>query len=252
MTLQTVGLCRDGILHDVNFAARRGEITTIIGPNGAGKSTLLAYLAGIARPTVGDVLLDGSPLAALSSRERARAISLVAQDTTVGADMRVEQLVETGRHPHIGRFDTATDDDRLRIAHALTLTATGHLAGRTVSSLSGGERQRVHIARALAQNAPYMLLDEPTSALDLKHQADVEKLLRSARSEGRAVVAVVHDLGLAARMSDTVTLLARGQVLAAGSVEETITEELIAQAYDVPVRIHTDPFTHSPVVTVVT
>lgn len=250
--LRATGLSRAGILHDVEFSARRGEITTIIGPNGAGKSTLLTHLAGLVRPERGQVLLDDTPLPSLGARERARAMSLVPQDTTAGAEMRVHQLVETGRHPHIGRFDRASGEDRRRIADALALTGTEHLATRTVASLSGGERQRVHIARALAQDAPFMLLDEPTSALDLKHQAGIEELMRSARDGGRAVVAVVHDLSLAARVSDTVTLLAQGKVAASGPPDSTITEEVIGAAYDVPVRIHRDPFTHTPIVTVLT
>ena len=128
-------------------------------------------------------------------------------------------------------------------------TDTTHLAGRLVGTLSGGERQRVHIARALAQDTPVLLLDEPVSALDLRHQVAVADLLRGRAAEGRTVVTVVHDLTLAARLSDRVAVLVDGTLRAQGTTAETLTEEIISAAYGVRARLHTNPFTRTPVIT---
>jgi len=219
-------------LVDVDARVAPGETLGVIGPNGSGKSTLIRVLAGVRRPTGGDVLLGGRPLHAVSRRERARTIALVPQETHLAFPIRVRDLVLLGRAPHTGRFGLERGED-LRAAHdAMERAEVLELAERSVDELSGGERQRVVLARALAQDARILLLDEPTAFLDLKHEVVLLDLVRElCRTRRLAVVVVLHDLNLAAMYCDRLLLLDRGRAHATGPPDAVLTYADLCAVY---------------------
>jgi iron complex transport system ATP-binding protein len=223
---------------DLELAA--GELLLLAGRNGAGKTTLLRAAAGLVRPDAGRVALDGRPLAAFSRRELARQIALVPQDTLVPFPFSAGQLVLLGRTPHLGILSFESKTDVAAAEAALARLGLGALADRSVLELSGGERQLVHLARALAQDAPVLLLDEPTAHLDLAHRALVLGCLRELAREGRAVLAVSHDLA-AARFANRVAFLAEGRLAAAGEPADVLRPETIRAAFGVEAEVLVTP-----------
>lgn len=224
------------VFSDVTIDAQSGEVVAIIGPNGAGKSTLVRILAGIEKPRTGTVRLDEVELRALDPRHRARRIGVLleAPDATFGFTAR--ELVLLGRYPHLGRMGFASDDDLARADDALMALRLEPLADRPYPTLSSGERQRVGLARLVCQAPAVMLLDEPTSRLDPQHALHVAGLLRGAADAGRIVIAVVHDLDLAAKLADRVVVLAEGGVIADGPPGEVLTPALIQRVWHVRAR----------------
>jgi len=230
------------VLAGVDLALAHGEFAGLIGPNGSGKTTLVRALAGRLPAHSGAVLLDGAPMAAMARREVARRLAVVPQISTPPFEFTVREVVAMGRTPHLGRLQGERAEDRQAVARALALTDVTGLADRPVTELSGGEYQRVVIARALAQEAPVMLLDEPVSHLDIGHQVEILELLaRLNRDEGRTILAVSHDLNLAACYCDRLIALDEGRVVAGGTPAEIITEALIERLYDCRVVIDTGP-----------
>ncbi len=213
----------------VSAALRPGEVTAICGPNGAGKSTLLQCLAGLLAPESGGALLDGTPLASLHSRERARAIGYLPQDGEIAWDLSVRNLVALGRLPHSGDGDTQTDA-------ALAALDLEQFASRPVSTLSGGERARALLARVLAGEPRWILADEPLAALDLGHQIALVAHLKRAAREGAGVVLVLHDVALAMNRADRVLVLERGRLVADGAPEEALDPAVIEGVWGVPAR----------------
>ncbi len=173
------------VFEHVSFSLSPGEVVGLVGPNGSGKSTLLRLLLGLLTPTHGRVLLDDRPIQNLSRKAIARQTAFVPQDTALDVAFRVRDIVAMGRNPYLGCFQPETPEDQSAIEWALTATATQSLAGRQVQELSGGERQRVMLARALAQQAPLLLLDEPTANLDVAHQLDMLSLVQSVIHDNR-------------------------------------------------------------------
>jgi iron complex transport system ATP-binding protein len=210
-------------LDGVDATVLPGEILGIIGPNGSGKSTLVRALAGVREPDRGSVRLDGRELREIGRRQRGRAIALVPQETRVSFPLRVRELVLLGRSPHTGAFGFEGPRDREIVARAMERADVSHLADRRIDELSGGERQRAVLARALAQEAPVLLLDEPTTYLDLRHTVDLLDLVRRlCREESLAVAVVLHDLNLAGLYCDRLVLLDRGRTHAAGAPGEVL------------------------------
>nr|WP_189101320.1 ABC transporter ATP-binding protein [Deinococcus knuensis] len=221
-----------------------GEFTAVIGPNGAGKSTLLRALIGLTPVTRGEVRLAGRPLRSWSRAERSRALAFLAQSEGLPAAARVRDVVALGRGAGDWRFGLLprspwTAEDEAAVDAALDRTDTRRFEDRRVSELSGGEAQRAALARALAAQPRFLLLDEPTNHLDLAYALDVVRYLRCEVAGGLGVVAVLHDLNLAAR-ADRLVLLHAGQVLATGTPREVLTPANLLAAYGVRVRVVQD------------
>ncbi|GBE56940.1 MAG TPA: ABC transporter ATP-binding protein [Euryarchaeota archaeon] len=222
------------ILKGISLAPREGSLLGVIGPNGSGKTTLLKTLSNILKPISGVVYLNGSEIGSLTSRETARNLAVVPQDTGVGFDFTAYELVLMGRTPHIGRFEKESRTDRNIAADAMRLTHTEDLKDRLVTTLSGGERQKVVIAKALSQEPNVLLLDEPTANLDIKNQLEVMGLIKNAVI-GRGITAImaIHDINLAARYCDEMMLLRLGEIYASGPPKAVLTKENIKAVFGV-------------------
>jgi iron complex transport system ATP-binding protein len=229
------------VLDRVSFALNPGELVGLVGPNGSGKSTLLRLLLGIIPANRGCILLDGTPIRSLSRKAIARHAAFVPQDTAIEAAFTARDIVAMGRNPHLGRFQSETLDDRAAIEWALAVTSTQHLTARFVQELSGGERQRVMLARALAQQAPLLLLDEPTANLDVAHQLDMLTQVRSVARDDRCALIALHDFNLAARFCDRILMLADGHLVAQGKPEAVITEHHLATYFHIRAKVRWEP-----------
>jgi iron complex transport system ATP-binding protein len=220
---------------------RPGEWLCIIGPNGAGKSSLLKAVAGLADHS-GRVLVDGAPLRARSSRRRAQLVAYVPQSPVLPPGMTGAEYVMLGRNPFVTHFGTESAHDVAMVHDVVERLDLADLARRDVETLSGGERQRLVIARAIAQEAPVLLLDEPTSALDIGHQQQALELVdRLRREHGLTVVSAMHDLTLAGIYSDRLVLMHEGSTVASGTAEDVLRPETLGEFYGVNVRVHREP-----------
>jgi len=236
----TVRYGRRVALDGFTDTVRPGEWLCLIGPNGAGKSSLLRAVAGLV-PSTGRVLVDGSPLRLRAARRRAELVAYVSQSPQLPDDMTGAEYVLLGRNPYIGYFGSETAHDRELAADVLRRLDLEAFARRPLASLSGGERQRLVIARALAQEAPVLLLDEPTSALDIGHQQQALELVdRLRREHGLTVVSAMHDLTLAGLYADRLSLLHHGHVVATGPAAQVLRAETLSEFYGVSVRVHLD------------
>lgn len=237
------------ILEKVSLVIRAGEFVGLIGANGSGKTTLLRILLNLLPAQLGEVFLGGDLIKSLSRREIARRATLVRQETTIDFDFTAREIVAMGRNPYLGRFTPERAADREAIANAMQRTETESFAKRLITELSGGERQRVHIARAVAQETPLVLLDEPTSNLDLTHQFDALQLIRNVtRAGGKAALAAIHDLSLAARFCDRLLLLSNGRIVADGAPPDVITETNLLNHFGLRARVKRDDETGSLIV----
>lgn len=220
----------------VDLEIRPAEMLGIVGPNGAGKSTLMGVLAGVRSPYEGACLFDGRQIVEWNRRALARRVAFIPQSLRLEFPFTAEQVVFMGRTPHCrGLFETAAD--RAAVERALELTDAAQFAERPFGELSGGERQRVVLASALAQEPEALLLDEPTTFLDLKHQLALYGLLRNLARQGKAVVAVTHDLNLAATYSDRLVVMACGQKVADGPPSEVLRAEMVRRVFGAEVEV---------------
>jgi iron complex transport system ATP-binding protein len=233
----TVRLGGRPVVREVTARVERGEWVALIGPNGAGKTTLLRAIAGLVRHE-GHVSLFGRAAADLERRERARLLAVVPQEPETPPWLTVAEYALMGRTPHLGPLAREGAADRDAAARALDRLGLEPFAERALGTISGGERQRVVVARALAQEAPIVLLDEPTAALDIGHQQQALELLDALRSaDGLTLVAAMHDLTLAAQYADRVLLLAEGRIVADGTPADVLTESALAEHYGASVRV---------------
>lgn len=239
---ERVGLRLDGryVLQDIGLRFNSCCLTVMVGPNGAGKSSLMRLLAGLSRPDDGAVRLAGMALDTLSATERARQIAYVPQDRSLVWPMPVRDLVMLGRLPHGATCERASVADWQAVDEALERTRISDLAQREVTRLSGGEKARVMLARALATRAPVLLVDEPIAALDPHHQWVIMELLKQEAASGAIVVAVLHDLALAARFADHLVMLDHGQVVGAGGPTDILTPQKLADIFGINARIGHD------------
>lgn len=220
----------------------------IVGPNGSGKSTLLKVAAGLLAPDAGEVALNGRPLAQLRRRAIARELGFLPQECPALFEYSVEQVAAMGRHAHGGVLEMSNPGDREAVARALAAVQLEPLRRRPVSQLSGGERRRTWIAAALAQEPEILLLDEPTQSLDLHQAAAVMEVLVRRAAAGMRVVAVLHDLNLAALYCDRLVLLRAGRVVADGLPAEILTPQRIADVYGDKIEVLRHPETQNPLV----
>ena len=236
------------VLRGIDFDLRAGEVLAVVGPNGSGKSTLLRAITGLIPLYGGEVHIDGVLLRELSAMERARRCAVQPQVEAPMFDYTVGQFVLLGRHPHRNPLAPASPQDRAASSLAMEQTDLAGFESRSIRSLSTGEWQRTLLARALAQDAPLLLLDEPAAHLDPGHRFAVHTLLRRlAREHNRAVLCVSHDLNLAAEFSDRMLILSRGTVRATGSPEVVLTEEILQDVFRCSaLRVTKNPFTGRP------
>jgi iron complex transport system ATP-binding protein len=227
------------VLRGADFTVAHGEFVGLVGPNGAGKTTLLRSLAGLQAAETAAHRLNGADFGILSPRSRAAALAYLPQQAGAAWPLRVERLVALGRLPHLDPWRRPGPEDAAAIARALAATGCTALAARPVNELSGGERARVMLARALATEPEILLADEPVSGLDPHHRLQVIELLRDRADAGHAVVAVLHDLSLAARYCDRVTVIADGRVAADGPPAAMLTPGLMRSVFRVEALIET-------------
>ncbi|HSG65829.1 MAG TPA: ABC transporter ATP-binding protein [Gammaproteobacteria bacterium] len=221
------------LLDDASLALGHGELVGLIGPNGAGKSTLLRAIVGTHARESGRVLLDEKPLESYGARTRARAIAYLPQDRRIEWPLPSRAVVMLGRYPYTRGFGPPDRASEAAVDRALAAVDAMALADRDATVLSGGERTRVLLARALAVEAPLLLADEPVAGLDAYHQLHVMEILRETAHRGTGVLAVLHDLTLAARYLDRVVLLHEGVVVANGPPAEVLTEDNLRRVYRV-------------------
>ncbi|KXG78921.1 heme ABC transporter ATP-binding protein [Thermotalea metallivorans] len=235
------------ILDNVSLTIKAGSFTSIIGPNGSGKSTLLKNISASLKPNRGTVMLGERDVGLMTSKEIARHVAVVPQETHVAFSFSVFDIVMMGRSPYLRRFQKESPADFQIVRQAMEQTGTWGLKDRPIDELSGGERQRVIIARALAQAPTLILLDEPTSHLDIQHQIEILELLETlCKEKGLTVVAVLHDMNLAARYSSDLVLLKNGKIVEVGNAEQVITYENLKKVYAMEMIIERNPFTGTP------
>ncbi|MGO1544100.1 MAG: ABC transporter ATP-binding protein [Gulosibacter sp.] len=223
----TLARGRDFVFEAPALEFEPGHIVGVLGPNGAGKSTLLSILAGHVTPNSGSVRWSGSTKRQLGSREWAKRVAYIAQETAQAPSFTVRQFVELGRVPFRGLFQPYTRTDQIAVDEALHRCDISHLAEAPFAELSGGQRQRAKIARALAQEPRVLILDEPTNHLDLAAIRDTMALLRSLATGNVTLIVSLHDLDLATVVTDTVAIVADGRVHAVGPTASTLTADAI-------------------------
>ena len=223
------------VSHDLSVEIPHGKITIIVGPNACGKSTLLRAMSRLLTPEKGVVMLDGKAVNSVGSKEFARRLGLLPQQSQAPYGITVGDLAARGRYPHQKMLQQWSYDDEAAVRRALSACGVLDLADRPVDELSGGQRQRVWISLLLAQDPPTMLLDEPTTYLDIANQLEVLELVRQLnQDEGRTMVLVLHDLMLAARYADHLIVMHDGAIAATGPVPEVLTEQLLGRGLPDP------------------
>jgi iron complex transport system ATP-binding protein len=247
----TVSYDTTEILRDISFTTAPGEWMGILGPNGSGKTTLVRALLKLLPKQSGEVHFTSSPhsgdLAGHSKKQLARLVAVVPQEVELGLEFTALQVVLLGRIPYLNGFSFESEADLQAAQEALRLTRTEALAHRPFCRLSGGEQQRVLLAKALAQDAPFLFLDEPTSHLDINYQIEMLELVRQLRGEKAVtVLSVLHDLNLAAAYCDRILALKEGRIAALGPPSEVLTPELISQVFAAQVSVARNPLTGFP------
>jgi iron complex transport system ATP-binding protein len=228
-----VRLGRRDVLQGLSATLRPGALVGVIGPNGAGKSTLIRAMLGLVPLAGGKVAIDGEALARLHPRALARRVAYLPQGQTLHWPLTVERLVALGRLPHLGPMSRISAADESAVQDAMARADVTDLASRVATELSGGERARAMLARALAVGAPALAVDEPLASLDPGHQIDVMDLLAREAHEGKLVVAVLHDLTMAARYCDRLLMVNGGELVADGTPQEVLTADRLRAVYGV-------------------
>lgn len=232
------------LLHPLGLDLPTGRFIALVGHNGSGKSTLLKLLARQQAPTEGEIRFMGQPAKTWSARSLARRLAYMPQNTPPAAGMLVKELVALGRYPWHGALGRFGAQDQAKVDEAIERTGIAPFADRLVDTLSGGERQRAWLAMMIAQDADCFLLDEPTSALDVNHQIEVLSLVRDlVRDKGITVIAVLHDINMAARFCDMIVALHSGQLIARATPEEIMTPDELFRIYNVQMDVIYRPTT---------
>lgn len=249
LSIENISAGYDGklVLHNVSMKARTGRFIGLIGPNGSGKTTLLRVISGVLVPNVGQVLLQGTRLEKIGRRNLAKTMACLTQDPSLVLSFTVREIILMGRSPHLPKIGRETTRDFEIAKNAMELADVSHLAERLITEISGGERQRALIAMCLAQEPKILLLDEPTNHLDIAHQLSALDLIRKLNLQtGMTIVAVFHDLNLAAEYCDKLLVLKRGRVEAFGSPEDVLTADMILKVYGAKVQTLQNPVSNKP------
>lgn len=234
------------VLRDISCEFDPGRFYAILGPNGSGKTTLLDILSGFRSSDTGSLSIDGAPMGALPKRKIARTLALVSQDYDIRFPFTVEEVVLMGRHPYIDRFSRPSVSDMAKVEEAMALTGISQLRQSRITEVSGGEMQRSVFARALCQDTPFLLLDEAFANMDIRHTMQLLRLLRQYTDAGtKTVVAVLHDLNLAAMWADALILLKQGRILVQGDTPSVFTEANLKTVFDIESQVRFNPFTRS-------
>lgn len=233
------------ILESLNINFEKGKFYSIIGPNGCGKTTFLKNISKIIEPKKGSVLIENLDITDLKNKEIAKKISSVPQNTILDFEFSTLDIVLMGRSPYIARFHSENNNDMDIVKNAMKMTNTWDLREKNICALSGGEQQRVLIARAIAQDTDILLLDEPISHLDLYHQIEFLDTLKFL-NKSLTVIAVLHDLNLAAQYSDYLILMKSGKIISNGTPEEVITIKNMSEVYNMDVCLLDNPITGKP------
>lgn len=233
-------------LAELDITLAPGRFYGIVGPNGCGKTTLLDLLTGGKSPDRGSVFFRDRPVAEYRRRDLARLVALVPQDFAIDFAFTVQEVVLMGRHPHIGRFASPGLEDWCQVDAAMAAIGISHFKDRFVNELSGGEKQRVVVARALAQHTPYLLFDEATSSLDVQYTMQIFNVAqRLVKEEGRTVIAVIHNLNLAAAYCDELIFMEKGRVAACGPTDTVLDPGMIKKVFGVESRVAFDEFSNT-------
>jgi iron complex transport system ATP-binding protein len=232
----------------VSLSCPPARVTAVAGPNGSGKSTLVRILLGRQPLQSGSISIGGVPRAQMNQRALARAVAVVPQREEPAFPMTVREYVSLGRLPHAGAWGATGPQDLRAVANACSRTGVDDLLERATDQLSGGEWQRVRVARALAQEAPALVLDEPTTFLDIAHEMALFELASSLADSGLAVLLVSHQLNLLARFAHSITLLQHGRVAASGPPQSVMDARTLERVYDWPLVVARDPASGSPAV----
>lgn len=236
------------IVDELSLEIPDGGFTVVVGPNGCGKSTLLRALGRMLTPRSGRVVLDGNDIRSYRTKEVARRIALLPQSPLSPGAISVADLVSRGRYPYQSMLRQWSPEDEHVVSEALNEVGMRYAADQSVDELSGGQRQRVWIAMTLAQRTPVLLLDEPTTFLDIAHQIEVLDLCSQLHQSGRTLVAVLHDLNLAARYATHVVAMRSGKIVMQGSASDVFTPELLREVFDLEALVLEDPETGRPLV----
>lgn len=235
------------ILHNICLNIKRGSFCSIIGPNGSGKTTLLKNISTIYRPQEKKVFIEDKDVRNFTSRELGKNLAFVRQNVESDFDFTVMDMVLVGRTPHINRFSTEGECDFKIAENAMKMTNVFQLKDENIRHLSGGEKQRVAIARAIAQEGKVLLLDEPTSHLDIYHQLEVLDTIKKLNEEcGITVIAVLHDLNLAAQYSDYLVLVNKGEIAASGRPDDVLKKDILKEVYNVDMIMLQNPTNKKP------
>jgi iron complex transport system ATP-binding protein len=247
----TAGYGAAPVVRDVDLEVHGGEVVGVIGPNGSGKTTLVRVASRGLRPTAGSVRILGRDPYAMRARQAAQLVAVVPQDMAPVFSFTALEVALMGRSPHGSAWRLGSGEDWSFVRAAMATTGIEDIADRPIEELSGGERRRVILAQALAQDAPVLLLDEPTTHLDLHHVLELLRVMRHLADDGRAVLAIFHDLNVAAATCDRVYALDGGRVAAQGRPEDVVTPELLANVYGVTAEVFASPTTGRPMVALV-
>ena len=241
------------VLKGIDLKFAKTGFTSIVGPNGSGKSTLLKQISGILKPSQGSLIINDVNIEAISKKDIAKMMAVVPQNTALEFDYKVMDVVLMGRYPYISRFKGETPRDREIAIENMKYTNTYQFKDRSFNQLSGGERQRVILAQALTQQPKILLLDEPISHLDLQHQIEIMTLIKKlSMDQELTVVAVLHDLNIAAAYSETIIMLKDGELACQGTPVETFTTQNIKSVFNIDVEVEVSAHTNKPYIYAIT